>query len=489
MLQTRTFKAAMLGSGSFLVTLTGLGSAAVLSRILIKSDYAAYKQTLLAYTFLAPLLSLGLPQALFYFLPRDKEHGKTILSGNLLLLFFMGFLFAVAMWCGGNELLAKRFDNPALSKLLLIYSPYGLLILPVSAIGACLVSSDRVKILTIYNVVSRIVIFVFVVGMALIWRTPDAAVSGAVIAAFLVFFPAIFLMYRATDGNDWRPKYANMISQMKYSVPLGIASLMGVISLNLDKVLVSSMCTPDEFAVYVNGAIEIPLIGVITGSVMSILIPELSALYQRKEYPEILSLWHRAMIKCALLIFPIMTFLFLMAPEIMKAIFSAKYIESMHPFRVYLLALPIRITQFGAIFMSTGKTKLILYRSVIGIIINFILSIALIKVIGSLGAAISTVFVVYFWAVSYNVFFIRRILRIDLKSVMPLNELIKAMIISIVAALVFLLSPLFTYLGDVFAIAGLGSIYAILVLGLFDYFGLIEAKHVLLLIKERIWRK
>lgn len=96
--QSRTFNAAILGSGRFLVTLTGLVSVAVLSRIFTKTDYAAYRQTLLAYKFVEPLLKLGLPLALFYFLPRNRDRGRSALTGNLVLLFSMGWFFAVEMW-------------------------------------------------------------------------------------------------------------------------------------------------------------------------------------------------------------------------------------------------------------------------------------------------------------------------------------------------------------------------------------------------------
>ena len=87
--QSRTFKAALLGSGKFLAAITGVVMVAFLSRILTKTDYSAYRQTILAYTVLSPLLMLGLPQALYYFLPRDSKNSRSILSGNLFILSFM----------------------------------------------------------------------------------------------------------------------------------------------------------------------------------------------------------------------------------------------------------------------------------------------------------------------------------------------------------------------------------------------------------------
>lgn len=464
MSESRTFKAALLGSGKFLRALTELATAVILTRILTKPDYAAYMQTFLTYRFVAPFLSLGLPMALYYFLPLDQEHRQSVLSGNLLLLFCMGFLFLGFMWCGGNSLIAKRFDNPILSKLLLIFGPYAIFVLPTRAINACLVSCNRIKTLTVFNVASRLLAFAFIVCLALFLLSPYGPVIGAVAAAFLLFFPAIFLMYRAVRGNNWLPDKNNMWAQLKYSVPLGLASTIGTISINLDKVLVSAMCASEDFAVYVNGAMEIPLIGVITGSVMSILIPEFAVMYQRKNNKEILALWHRAMVKCALLILPIMVFLFIMAPEVMRLLFSAKYTDSAMPFRIYLLLLPVRITQFGSIFMASNRNSLIVYRSAIGLVFNFILSVVMIRTVGYIGAAIATVLVIYMWGTPYNLFFIGKILNEGISNILPYRLLTNIFLMNILAAFVLILKVGLD-MSDLIKLVSLGCLY-VLAIGL-----------------------
>jgi O-antigen/teichoic acid export membrane protein len=474
--QSRTLKAATLGSGQFLVKVTTLVTAAILSRLFTQTDYAAYRQTLLAYFFVAPLLMLGLPRALYYFIPRDKENARSILTGNLLLLLLMGLGFMVAMWCGGNELLAKRFSNPALRRLLLIYSPFAVLALPVTAIGACLVSCDRVKTLTIYNVVSRVVIFACIMGFVLLWRQPEAAISGVVVGELIVFLPAIMLMYRATGGQDWRPSKANIWEQLKYSLPLGLAGMVGIICMNLDKVLVSSFCPPTDFAVYVNGAIEIPLIGVITGSVMAILIPEFAIMYQHGQHEQILPLWHRAMAKCAMLIFPIMAFLFIMAPHVIKVLFSAKYAASAIPFRIYLLLLPVRITQFGAILMASGKSSWILIRTIIELLLNGILSVILIHKIGYLGAAIATVVIVYTWAIPFNLAAILGLCKSSLAKLLPYKALMKIAVVALLAGVVGALTnkwlPVST--GDVARLAVVSPIFLVALSTLMLVTGLVK---------------
>jgi O-antigen/teichoic acid export membrane protein len=437
MSQSRTVKAGILASGTFLTTCVRLISAVVLARVLSMYDYATYRQTLLAYAFVAPLLMLGLPQALYYFLPGENKRPRSLLMENILLLSFMAGLFTLFLLFGGNRLLAWRFNNPDIARTLLILAPYPLFMLPVSGLGACLIARDRVKQVAIFNVLSRLIMLGSVLTAVLIWRTPTAAIVGTVVGAGIVLLPALKLMFASCNIGSLLPSTEGMWSQLKYAVPLGLAGMIGQISLSLDKMIVSSMCSPEQFAVYVNGAIEIPLIGILTGSVIAVLIPDLVKLYKTAQCQELTELWHRAMVKCSLLIFPIMIFLFVMAPEVMRILFSVRYEDSAIPFRVYLLLLPIRITTFGAIFMAAGKNTLILYRTIVGLLLNLVLSIILIKLVGSIGAAVATVIVMYVWTIPYCIFFIGKILHTGIFRIFPYQRLANILLIAVFPSIIF----------------------------------------------------
>jgi O-antigen/teichoic acid export membrane protein len=468
---SRTGKAVILSSGQFFVTLNGIILAAILARLISKEDYAAYQQTLLTYYIAGPLLALGLPSALFYFIPRDRSRARSILTGNLLLLMLAGGFFAAVMWCGGSELISQRFRNPGVRGLLLIYAPYAVLALPVSAVGACLLSCGRTATAAAFQAGARAVTLFCVVGLVLLWRAPRAAISGTVVAEFAVFLAALVIMYRIAPGDSWRPQIANIRDQMRFAVPLGLATMIGVLSRSVDKVVVSSMCSPEQFAVYVNGAIDIPLIGILTGSVTSVLMPEIVELYSKGDSQAALAIWRRAAVKCSLILLPAMCFLFIMAPEVMRLLFSARYSASATPFRMYLLLVPIRIVAWGPMLMAAGKSSWILSRTAISLGVNLVLSIILVRYFGYIGAIVGSICELYLWAIPFHVCAISKLYRCPIQGVLPLGRVSFVMLLSLVACLVFLAVPHLHLGGDLVTVIVFGVLYACLYVGLITMTG------------------
>jgi len=478
--QSRTAKAIILASGQGLTTLVNLATVMVLARLFTKEDYAAYRQTLLAYSFLAPFVSLGLPQALFYFLPTEKERPRGVLVENVLLLAAGGAIISLFLLCGGNHLLARWFDNPELARTLRIFTPYPLVMLPASAFGACLLARGHATTVAVYNVLSRTLVLASVLVPVLLVPTPSVAIAGLVSASILTALAALSLMFRACRTGDWRPSTAGIKSQLGYSLPIGLGGLVGRLDRNLDKLLVSILCGPAAFAVYVNGAMEIPLIGVITGSVTAVLVVDYTKLYAEGNTDEIIRLIHSAMVKCGLILIPLMFFLLVTAPEVMGLLYGPAYVESAAVFRIYLLLLPIRTLTFGALLRATGHSHHILIQAILTLVANTLLTWVGIRLLGPIGAALATVLVVWLVAVPYLVVQFRHILGCRIATLFPWRPMAKLHFASAAAAAVVptVLScwPLEGRVGS-FVLAA--SVYAAVAVPLLVAVGLIDAHHFL----------
>lgn len=435
---SRSLKALILAAGNAATALVGLLIAAALSRQFEKSDYATYRQTLLVFEFAAPLLTLGLPAALFYFLPDAKTRARAILLENLLLLGAMGLAFSVFLALGGNLLVARHFSNPDLEKSLLVFSLYPVLFLPASAASACLVVQNKIKWLTIHTIGTRLGRLVLVLGAVWLWPDrPVVAVGAMAVSGLLVLGSALTLMFRAVPpSGEVKPALPGLRAQLQYAVPLGLATMLETLALGIDKVLVSLLCDREQFAVFVNGSMEIPFIRMITAAGMAVILPEIVSLYKEGRRGEVLDLWTRGARKIAVLLLPIGGLLFALAPEMMVVLYSDGYLDSARPFRIYLLLLPARIIFFGVIFQAAGRPDLILKRAVGTLVLNTIISYPLVKYFGFEGAAWGTVIVFWIYVIPYCVLYCSRLLEVSWLRLLPYRHIgliLLAIVISVLA--------------------------------------------------------
>lgn len=431
---SRTLKAGILVFGQGITAVSAILIGAYLSRELDKADYATYRQTLLSYRFVAPVLMLGLPQALLYFLPQHEEQKRKVLFKITSLLFIVGVLFSLFIYFGGNHLLATRFNNPQLAGALKLFAPYAAMMLPVSLITNCLVACGRVKVVAVYNIASSVALLVIL----FIWMAMNASYEGAIKAnllhAVLVFVPAILVMWTITGKPAVNAEPVHLKDILKYSLPLGVGLMVGQFNLNLDKVIVAAMTTPEDFAVYVNGAIEVPLIGMITGAASAVILPDMVKACKEGNKLEALALWKRAAVKSALIIFPAAAFLMVVAPELMTFIYSDTYDESSLPFRVYLCVLPLRIMFFGVLFQAINKSGLILRRALINVLVNGVLTIFFVWLLGAWGAAVGTVVAILSFVYPYCIWHAKRNFDSKISELFASRRLFEIAVCAVVSA-------------------------------------------------------
>jgi O-antigen/teichoic acid export membrane protein len=73
--------------------------------------------------------------------------------------------------------------------------------------------------------------------------------------------------------------------------------------------------------------------------------------------------------------------------------------------------------------MALGQSKVILYRSILDLVINTVLSIVLVHFWGYLGAAIATILTLYFWTVPYNLYKISKGFDVGALQTLPFKKI------------------------------------------------------------------
>lgn len=422
---SRKIKVATLSLGQGLAAVTGLATAMVMARVLLKEDLAAYRQTLLAYNMLAPFLSLGVGQGIYYFLPSEETRVRGRVLDGLFSLGAMGLVFAIFIAIGGNEILARRFSNPKVARMLLWMIPYSIVTLPATAAASVFVVRDRVLLSSVFGVVRQLCIGAATLIPLLFWKTAESSLVGNVVASVLLGLIAIYLMIQSVPNDSATPSLKGIKELLFFTLPLALAGMFGTISMQLDKVIVSLFCPPADFAVYALGAIELPVIGIVTGALTSIALADMRRSIVAGKKAEALRLFKQVAEKSSLIIFPVILFCSITADTLIQYLYTSSYSQSTVPFRLYLILLPIRTVVFGSLLMALGKSGFILVRSIVGLVCNLILSALLVWKWGPWGAAVATLLTIYVWVVPANLYVLSDELETPWYNILPLPQFAK----------------------------------------------------------------
>ena len=192
-----------------------------------------------------------------------------------------------------------------------------------------------------------------------------------------------------------------------------------------------SFLTAEQYAVFANGCLQIPFIASVISSAIAVITPDIIEGFDRKKFIEVRDLIYKVSLKTAYIIIPIFLYLYVNAEEIIVFIFTDAYKDAVIPFRILLLAIPARVMYFGLIFISAGRTDLIFYRSIFSLVICA-LSAYLISLFNPLYSAFGFIISIYFWAIPFNLFWFKKLLKVE---IFNQRHMIILFYISIVSAL------------------------------------------------------
>ncbi|HQN71867.1 MAG TPA: oligosaccharide flippase family protein [bacterium] len=422
-----------LSIGKFAHGLITVAIAMIFSRILSKVDLSTYRQTLLAYNFFTPILTLGIPATIFYFLPQEKKRERGVILDNITILFILGIIFTIFLFFGGTELLAARFNNPNLLKTLKWLIFYPLYTFPALGLTFVLIVYNKTKLVAVYEILSNLVMAVLILSAVVLTASYEHPLIIKIAFPLFTLPVLLYLVFTTVKKGFDFPRIKEMKKAVEYGVPFGLSSIIAALSLQLDKVIVSSMCNPEEFAVYSNGAMEVPVVGIITGSIATVIISDMRRHCAENDYASALRIFRKSASVSAMVLLPVMCFLLVFSEGFIEFMFSSKYIESIIPFRVYLFTLPIRIAHYGSAFLALGLKKEVLWKTAGNFIFNAVMSVILVYYIGSIGAAISTVLSLYLWSVPVNLKILSRSFKTSPWQVLPFREIFHIFSVSLVA--------------------------------------------------------
>ena len=424
-------EALFLAVGQGLTAVMTLVVLSVLAHLYDKDQLATYQQTFLVFLVLAPILQLGVAEAIFYFIPIEQNRKRGRLLDATLVLITSASVFSVFILFGGNFLISNWLNNPQIGKLLYWLIPYALTVTPGSIIAPSLIANGEAVRSAWFTIVKECIVGLATLTPALLTMPVETVIISHIIANASMNLIGVRLILLLPGDAKARPNRGAIYELLKFSLPVGVTAMIGRIARQLDKVLVGLFYPPEIFAVFAAGAVELPLIGIATRSISLVKIADLKRAVHRGDIDEALRIFRRIGEVTGYVIIPFTFFFMIEAELIVTVLFSEKYLASSEPLRIYLLLLPTRIVTFGTLMLALNQGKLILFRTAVGLAINFLLSITLIQLIGPNGAALATVTAAFVWGIPISLFFLCRDCQRNVRFFFPTKNLIHTTIFAL----------------------------------------------------------
>jgi len=400
-----TTQAGGVSIGRGVAAVVGLITVMILSRLLTPEDYGTYRQLWLIYFLLSPIMQLGLTQSASYYaaqLPRPDR--KTYVAQNGLLLVGTGIL-STALLLSFTGPIARFFGNAEMVVPLRAFAIFMTFAMPFDLTENTLVALGRAGKAGLVTAVSNALQSAVTLAAFLTGASITRVFLYLSIFAFLRWVLSAAIVLRVYRDLRVRWNWKELKEQIVFSLPMGAAVMVGLLSRQMDKLIVSNHFSPERFAVYANGSYDIPLINIVTLSVTAVLIPAIVRARAVGRVDEVRRVWHGAARRVATMFYPVFIFLLITARPFMVLLFSEEYAASAAPFRVFLFLFPIRIAFHGGFQRALGHSRQIFIASAGAFAISLGLALVLVRVesIGILGPAIASVVAAYF-AAGYAVF-------------------------------------------------------------------------------------
>lgn len=376
----------------------------VFTRRFTQEDFGTWRQIILIVSLGTTLISFGMPEGYRYFISFDPDSGPQHAIKLIITTFIIALLLQFFLIAGGIDLLISTFNNPSLKYIVYTLPAIFVVVTLSRAIRYLMINNHDTVLLFKYSLICLIIsaIFIALTWFVYIRLTPEELwlwMSCFIIVVYLsLFLPYIFVYFKQKVKIKSRKEWFSILLYLKVGFPIYISTFIGVLTLNIDKTIVSSFTDVTTFAIYAIGAVELPIVGMIGASIAQKIFPQLITFYREGNISAAKRTWLNTTLKATHITYPIILIMMIASKPLFELLFTEKYIEAVPIFQTYLLAGLWRNTQYGSLIIASGKTKWTFYYSILCLAFNITLSLLLFYFFGILGVALGAFFASCFMA-------------------------------------------------------------------------------------------
>ncbi len=359
-------------------------------------EYGTYSQALLVTTTATSLSILGLTNATNYFYNRtqDEKEQRKYVSTVFAIQYAAGILCALLIVLARVPI-SKYFGNDRLPNVLLIVALTPLMTNLIAMYQTLFVSIGQAKKIAVRNfVVSALRLGAVCLACYVIKNIVTVLVIILILDVGQVLYFALAFkkdkyFIKVKDGS---PKLIREI--LAFSIPMAVYVLTNSLSRDTDKYVISAFSNTETLAVYTNAAKVLPF-DILTTSLITVLVPIITRYINQKDFGEAKNVF-----KLYLRIGYIMTCVFVggavaVARYLMLFLYDEKYMAGLSVFIVYLFVDMIRFANVTTVLSGSGNTKILMFVSVSGLVLNAVFNIITYKLWGMIGPAITTLVITF----------------------------------------------------------------------------------------------
>ena len=369
----------------------GLLTTRLLSQYLSVYDYGTYSQILLVVSTVSSITIFGMIDGVnfFYCTEKDEKERERIIGS----IFSLQCIFSVV---AGSIVfllsapLCAYFENPEIKRLLIFAVALPMLQNLINMLQVLMISNGKTSLLAVRNLVVSFVRLI--VASLIICRVQNIVIVLFTTTLLDLAQIGIFGVLLKKSGCRVclsRLNSKTLMDIMRYCAPMAVFVILSTLNRDIDKYLIAWLTDTETVAVYSNASKMLPF-DIIISAFSTVLLPGVTKAIVEEKYSRARKLY-KSFCEISYISTTILCCAALSAaPQLMKLLYSDKYMSGLSIFCIYILVDMVRFTNITMVLTAAGKTKKLMLLSVGSLLVNAILNVILYRLIGIVGPAVAT---------------------------------------------------------------------------------------------------
>lgn len=345
-----------------LAFIVSLALPLLLVRRLSQAEFGSYKQAFLVIGTAVAILPFGFGTSTFYFLPReDNQKTKNQIIFNVVLFnLVVGLAAFLVLWTSG--LFSRLFHDSKLAGLEALIGSVILFWLFSSFLETIAVANQEARVSTIFILGAQLSKALLLLGAAIFFGSVWSLIVAALIHAIIQTVVLLWYLHIRFKGFWFSFNWPVLRTQLSYVLPYSLTALLFTAQTDLHNYFVANRYNAATFAIYSVGCMQLPMIGILSESLASVMIPRLSILQKENNRREIVRLMTQVMRKLAFVHFPLYAFLMVSGKEFIRWLFTDAYVGSWPIFAINLTWIPFYVIMLDPIVRAYAEQRYFLLR-------------------------------------------------------------------------------------------------------------------------------